>query len=89
MEYIAGIVELDGEPVASSSIREEPNINKSNDIYRFESLISGRAKRVLVEQLFAVGTAGFVPRGLDEALGHMCDASCDELDGAEGSGNRG
>ncbi len=71
MEYIAGIVELDGEPDASSSIMEEPNSNNFNDTHGWESLISGIAERVLGERLSAAETGGFVLRGLDEAMGHM------------------
>ena len=74
MEYIAGIVELDGEPDGSSSVKEEPNMNKSNDTHGWESLISGIAERVLVERLSAAETGGFVLRELDEAMGHMYDA---------------
>ena len=79
-------MQLDDEPVASSSIMEEPNINNFNDIHGGESLISGIAERVLVERLFAVEAGDFVPRGLDEDMGYMWDASYEELDGAEGSG---
>ncbi len=82
MEYIAGIVELDGEPDASSSIKEEPNMNNFNDTHGWESLISGIAERVLVKQLSAVETGGFVLRGLDEAMGHMYDAGYVELGGS-------
>ncbi len=62
MKYIAGIVELDGEPDASSSIKEEPNMNNFNGTHGWESLISGIAERVLVERLSAVETGGFVAR---------------------------
>ena len=82
MEYIAGIVELDGEPDASSSIMEEPNMNNFNDTHEWEYLISGIAERVLVKQLSAVETGGFVLRGLDEAMGHMYDAGYVELGGS-------
>lgn len=82
MKYIAGIVELDGEPDASSSIKEEPNMNNFNDTHGWESLISGIAERVLVERLSAAETGGFVLRGLDEAMGHMYDAGYVELDGS-------
>jgi hypothetical protein len=82
MEYIAGIVELDGEPDASSSIKEEPNMNNFNDTHGWESLISGIAERVLVERLSAAETGGFVRRGLDEAMGHLYDAGYVELDGS-------
>lgn len=82
MEYIAGIVELDGVPDASNSIKEEPNMNNFNDTHGWESLISGIAERVLVERLSAAETGGFVLRGLDEAMGHMYDAGYVELDGS-------
>ncbi len=82
MEYIAGIVELDGEPDASSNMKEEPNMNIFNDTHGWESLISGIAERVLVKQLSAVETGGFVLRGLDEAMGHMYDAGYVELGGS-------
>ena len=96
MEYIAGLVELDGEPDASSSINEAPNMNNVNDIHGFESLISDIAERVLVERLSAVETGGFVLRqkemagefmtrwmatcGSNEAMGYIPDAGYVELD---------
>ena len=69
IEYIAGLVELDGEPDASSSIKEAPNMNNVNDSHGFESLISDILERVLVERLSAVETGGFVLRQKEIAWG--------------------
>ncbi len=82
MEYIAGIVELDGERDASSSINEEPNMNNFNDTHGWESLISRIAERVLVGRLSAAETGGLVLLGLDEVMGHMYDAGYVELGGS-------